>query len=102
MPIQIPFLNFFRKIKDQALAGSEPAIVARKTVSLVEKPTADRFSKTVMPNATRSLSPQESFASLGRSSPLAGASSPPRTVAVGATAPIPRPSDLPPAVALAL
>lgn len=98
MTIPIPFLNFFKKVKDQALAGKEQSTSSRKQAKPVEKPSSERFSKTVMPNATRSLSPQDSFGTLSRPS----SQSAPRTFVVGATAPIARPSDLPPAVALAL
>src|SRR6476660_9227989 len=107
MTIPIPFLNFFKKVKEQAMAGKEPSAATRNPTKPVEKPSTDRFSKTVMPNATRSISPQESYGMPPRSSggQIGGsviAHSAPRTIAVGATAHAARPSDLPPAVALAL
>ena len=102
MTIPIPFLNFFKKVKDQALAGKNP-VPTRKVAQPVEKPSSERFSKTVMPNATRSLPPQDPFAAAARSSGSATmAPGPSRTVAFGATPPPQRPIDLPPAVALAL
>jgi predicted regulator of Ras-like GTPase activity (Roadblock/LC7/MglB family) len=113
MTMTIPFLNFFKKVKDQVLARTEEPVVARKPVTPLEKPGSERFSKTVMPNVTRALSPQDPFAMAARPSAIGGpvpgagavasASSASRTIAFRASAPPPaRPSDLPPAVALAL
>jgi predicted regulator of Ras-like GTPase activity (Roadblock/LC7/MglB family) len=113
MTMTIPFLNFFKKVKDQALARKEEPVIARKPVTALEKPSSERFSKTVMPNATRALPPRDPFAmaarpsAIGEQMPGAGAgvsaSSTSRTIAFGASAPTTaRPSDLPPAVALAL
>src|SRR6476646_3675249 len=99
MTIPIPFLNFFKKVKDQALAGKEQSVASRKQANPVEKPSSERFSKTVMPNTTRSLSPQDSFATMAPLSGSAGqgspsiAMSPPRRIAVGATASAGRPND---------
>ena len=105
MTMTIPFLSFFKKVKGQALAGKEGPAPASKPVAPLEKPSSERFSKTVMPNATRTLPPQDPFEMAARSSALAGPPPPsvPRTVAFGGTTPsAPRPRDLPPAVALAL
>ncbi len=114
MTMTIPFLNFFKKVKDQALVKKEEPVVARKPATPVEKPSSERFSKTVMPNATRTLPPQDPFATAalppaaGGQAPGGGAavsasSTSSRTIAFGASAPLAaRPSDLPPAVALAL
>lgn len=105
----IPFLNFFKKVKDQAVAMKGQAAAARKNVTPHEKPSNERYSKTVMPNATRTLGPADPFEvasrSAGTSTAVPGAPqypSPSRTIAFGAPPPAPRPSDLPPAVALAL
>ena len=109
----IPFLSFFKKVKDQALAKKEPSIAELKPVAPLEKPSSERFSKTVMPNATRTLAPQDPFEMAARSPAMSGqmqgataiAASPsaPRTIAFGANPPAAvRPRDLPPAVALAL
>ncbi len=98
MTMTIPFLSFFKKVKDQALAKKEPP-VAPKPVAPLDKPSSERFSKTVMPNATRTLPPQDPFAMAARSP--AGTISMPSANA-GPSAPVTRPRDLPPAVALAL
>lgn len=97
MTMTIPFLSFFKKVKDQALAKKERPVAAPKPVAPLDKPSTERFSKTVMPNATRTLPPQDPFEMAARSPatvsmPSAGPSAP-----TGA-----RPRDLPPAVALAL
>ena len=113
MIMTIPFLKFFKKVKDQALAREEQSGAARQQVTPLAKPSSERFSKTVMPNTTRAFSPQDPFEMAARSSAAGGqtpgasavaaASSPSRTVAFGATTPAAaRSSDLPPAVALAL
>src|SRR5262245_7403575 len=104
----IPFLDLFKKIKNQTLARKEQPVAPKKVAKPLEKPSSEKFSKTVMPNATRALSPQDPFQMASRSpgagSPLPGigVSAGSRTIAMGATAPTMRPSELPPAVALAL
>jgi predicted regulator of Ras-like GTPase activity (Roadblock/LC7/MglB family) len=100
MTMTIPFLSFFKKVKDQALPKKERSIVAPKPVMPLDKPSSERFSKTVMPNATRTLQPQDPFEMAARSSAIGGqvSSGPPVASAPGGT----RPRDLPPAVALAL
>ena len=105
MTMTIPFRDFFKKVKDQALARKNQPAAAPKPAAPLEKPSSERFSKTVMPNATRTLPPQDPFEMAARSSAMAGASAPsaPRTIAFGGNTPAaPRPRDLPPAVALAL
>jgi predicted regulator of Ras-like GTPase activity (Roadblock/LC7/MglB family) len=112
MTMTIPFLSFFKKVKEQTLAKKERSVAAPKPVAPLEKPSSERFSKTVMPNATRTVPPQDPFEMAARSSAMGGqmptasaapAPSAPRTIAFGATAPAAsRPRDLPPAVALAL
>jgi predicted regulator of Ras-like GTPase activity (Roadblock/LC7/MglB family) len=112
MTMTIPFLNFFKKVKDQALVKKEQP-VAGQPVLPVEKPSSERLSKTVMPNATRALPTQDSFAMAARPPAIGGpvpgagavasAASASRTISFGAGAPpLGRPGDLPPAVALAL
>jgi predicted regulator of Ras-like GTPase activity (Roadblock/LC7/MglB family) len=104
----IPFLDLFKKLKNQTVARKEQPVAPKKVAKPLEKPSSERFSKTVMPNATRALSPQDPFQVAARSPgagvpmPGAGVSSGSRTIAMGATAPTIRPSDFPPAVALAL
>jgi predicted regulator of Ras-like GTPase activity (Roadblock/LC7/MglB family) len=104
MTMTIPFLSFFKKVKDQALARKEP-VAAPKPAAPIEKPSSERFSKTVMPNATRTLAPQDPFEMAARSSAMAGPSAPSaqRTVSFGGSTPAAgRQRELPPAVALAL
>ena len=68
----IPFLSFFKKVKDQAMARKERPAAAAKPVAPLEKPSSERFSKTVMPNATRTLPPQDPFEMAARSSAMGG------------------------------
>jgi predicted regulator of Ras-like GTPase activity (Roadblock/LC7/MglB family) len=93
----IPFLDYFKKkpLKEQATAP-RPAPV--------EKAESDRLSKTVMPNATRTLGGPELVPTAPSPSPLAAAPSAPipRTVSFSGNGSSGRPGDLPPAVALAL
>jgi predicted regulator of Ras-like GTPase activity (Roadblock/LC7/MglB family) len=112
MTMTIPFLSFFKKVKDQAqaLARKEGTSTVQEKVSPLEKPSSERFSKTVVPNATRTLSPQDPFEMAARSPAMgdqmssagAMASASSRTIAFGTAPSAIRPSDLPPAVALAL
>jgi len=112
MTMTIPFLSFFKKVKDQAFPSKEQSAVVPKRAVAIEKPSSERFSKTVMPNATRALLPQDPFEMAARSSAAVGqipsanavASAPQaaRALSFGAPTHAARPSDLPPAVALAL
>jgi predicted regulator of Ras-like GTPase activity (Roadblock/LC7/MglB family) len=80
----------------------------------LDKPSSERFSKTVMPNATRTLPPQDPFEMAARSTALGGqmpsatalAPAPvlatPRTISFSPVSPAMSARDLPPAVALAL
>lgn len=109
MTMTIPFLSFFKKVKDQAMAMKErPPTVAAKPTAPLEKPSSERFSKTVMPNATRTLPPQDPFEMAARSSAMGGQIPGAPGVAAPASNSIPfgpaapRQRDLPPAVALAL
>ena len=103
----IPFLSYFKKSK---AAVKEPA--PTPVAPPLEKPSSERFSKTVMPNATRTLGPQDPFEMAARSTALGGqmpsvatSSDPtaPRTISFspGAQAASAQ-RDLPPAIALAL
>ena len=99
MTMTIPFLSFFKKVKDQALTKKEGSVAAPKPVVPLEKPSSERFSKTVMPNATRTLPPQDPFEMAARSA--MGGQMP--SASAGAFAPtVARQRDLPPAIALAL
>src|SRR5436309_14501808 len=96
----IPFLSYFKKSK---AAVKEPA--AAPVAPPLEKPSSERFSKTVMPNATRTLPPQDPFEMAARSTALGGqtagvAVAAGRTISFSPAMNTQR--DLPPAVALAL
>src|SRR5881227_3745055 len=101
----IPFLSYFKKGKGAAAVKEKPAGPPKPTVPPLEKPSSERFSKTVMPNATRTLPPQDPFEMAARSKALGGqmagvAVVPARTISFSPAMNTQR--DLPPAVALAL
>lgn len=112
MTMTIPFLSYFKKVKGQAMARKERPVAVPTPVTPLEKPSSERFSKTVMPNATRTMAIQDPFEMAARSSTPGGqmpgpavATAPPssRTISFGTpAASAARPRDLPPAVALAL
>jgi predicted regulator of Ras-like GTPase activity (Roadblock/LC7/MglB family) len=99
----IPFLSYFKKGKEQVAVAKEAPAAAP-----FEKPSSERFSKTVMPNATRTISPQDPFQMASRSSAMGGQPAvattvAPRTIAFGdSPGPAKTRAGLPPAVALAL
>jgi predicted regulator of Ras-like GTPase activity (Roadblock/LC7/MglB family) len=105
----IPFLSYFKKGKGSPAVKEKAAPVQPVTPPL-EKPSSERFSKTVMPNATRTLPPQDPFEMAARSTALGGqmpgvAVAPPaaRTISFSPLSPAMNAQrDLPPAVALAL
>jgi len=103
----IPFLSYFKRgkgkgngaVKEKAASPAKPALPP------LEKPSSERFSKTVMPNATRTLAPQDPFEMAARSTALGGqmpAATGPRTISLGPSAMTMSAHHLPPAVALAL
>src|ERR1041385_2291253 len=104
----IPFLSYFKRGKVSAAVKEKAAPV----MPPLEKPSSERFSKTVMPNATRNLPPQDPFEMAARSTALGGqmptvataiAPSPARTISFPPTSQaIAAQQILPPAVALAL
>jgi predicted regulator of Ras-like GTPase activity (Roadblock/LC7/MglB family) len=105
----IPFLSYFKRDKGNAPAKARAVAPAKPAPPPLEKPSSERFSKTVMPNATRTLPPQDPFEMAARSTALGGqmpsatAVAPgPRTISFAAPAPAPTSRGLPPAVALAL
>ena len=108
MTMTIPFLNLFKRVKDQALAKKDRPVAEPAPTAPLEKPSTERFSKTVMPNATRTLpAVPEQTETPASPRPMVPApiqpASPPRTISFGAPPVAPaRPRDLPPAVALAL
>ena len=93
----IPFLDFFKK-KPAPVKAPAPALAP------LEKAEGDRLSKTVMPNATRTIGGPELAPPAPSPAPsAAGPSAPiPRTVSFGGNGSSGRSGDLPPAVALAL
>ncbi|MFL6520560.1 MAG: hypothetical protein ACJ8NS_10110 [Chthoniobacterales bacterium] len=105
----IPFLSYFKRGKGSPAVKEKAAAVEPVTPPL-EKPSSERFSKTVMPNATRTLPPQDPFEMAARSTALGGqmaavaaAPSPGRTISFSPISPaLNAQRDLPPAVALAL
>src|SRR3954447_17741143 len=105
----IPFLSYFKKGKGSPAVKEKAAPVQPVTPPL-EKPSSERFSKTVMPNATRTLPPQDPFEMAARSTALGGqmpgvavAPAPARTISFSPLSPAMNAQrDLPPAVALAL
>ncbi len=109
----IPFLSYFKKGKANGAAVKERAAAPAKPIlPPLEKSSSDRFSKTVMPNAIRTLPPQDPFEMAARSTALGGqmpvatavapAPGAPRTISFSAPSPAKSARDLPPAVALAL
>lgn len=117
----IPFLSYFKKSKGNGATKEKAAAPPEPVLPPLEKPSSERFKKTVMPNATRTLPPQDPFELAARSTALGGqmpsvatpasvpfatpaADSGPRTISFSPSSPAaPPPSrDLPPAVALAL
>jgi predicted regulator of Ras-like GTPase activity (Roadblock/LC7/MglB family) len=102
--VTIPFLSYFKRSKAEAKATA--AATAKPVLPPLEKPSSERFSKTVLPNATRTLAPQDPFEMAARSTAMGGQTAAavaptPRTISF-ATPVSAKPRDLPPAVALAL
>ena len=103
----IPFLSYFKRNKSAAKEAAPQPVLPP-----LEKPSSERFSKTVMPNATRTIPPQDPFEMAARSTALGGqmpsvatavAPEPARTISFSpSTAVLSAQRDLPPAVALAL
>jgi predicted regulator of Ras-like GTPase activity (Roadblock/LC7/MglB family) len=100
----IPFLSYFKKSKSAVKEAAPKPVVAP-----LAKPSSERFSKTVMPNATRTPPPQDPFEMAARSTALGGqmpsvsTATAPRTISFSPLSPAMSPApDLPPAVALAL
>jgi predicted regulator of Ras-like GTPase activity (Roadblock/LC7/MglB family) len=108
----IPFLSYFKRGKTDVAKVKEGEGVPKPVIPPLEKPSSERFSKTVMPNATRTVAPQDPFEMASRSTALGGANGAatmvapppgaPRTIAFAAPAMPVVQRDLPPAVALAL
>src|SRR4051812_49849189 len=104
----IPFLSYFKRGKNNGAAKEVAA--PKPVVPPLEKPISDRFSKTVMPNATRTLAPQDPFEMAARATTLgvqaqsaatAVASRPPTGLVFPNSFPIAWQQGLPPAGVLA-
>ncbi len=79
--------------------AAPPAPVIPPPAPVLDKPNSDRFSKTVLPNATRVAPLHDPFQSSATAAPVAtSAPAPTPTISMNA----PQPSALPPAVAVAL
>lgn len=100
----IPFLSLFKR--DKADASKAKVRAATPAPPPLEKPSSERFSKTVMPNSTRTVAPQQrpSHArAQTAAAPIAPQQKAPeaaRTISFASTNSAP--AALPPAVALAL
>jgi predicted regulator of Ras-like GTPase activity (Roadblock/LC7/MglB family) len=101
-----PFVDLVNKVRSHFFDSGNPRPVAtRPNVVRAEKAAGARLSKTVMPNSTRTIAPQDPFqAASGNAAPnvLTAAKPSSRMVSMGATQSSLRPQDLPPAIALAL
>ena len=103
----IPFLSYFKRGKSNGAAKQK---AAAPVLPPLEKPISERFSKTVMPNATRTLAPQDPFEMAARATTLqipgaatAVAPAAARTVSFSPnSSAMAAQRDLPPAVLLAL
>src|SRR4051812_4919930 len=100
----IPFLSYFKRNKGSEVVVKEAP--AKPVVPPIEKPSSERFSKTVMPNATRTLPPQDPFEMAARSTALGGqmptVATAPRTISFPPQSTATNGYGLPPAVALAI
>src|SRR3954465_7959345 len=105
----IPFLSYFKKGKGSAAVKEAPV---QPVFAPIEKPSSERFSKTVMPNAVRTMAPQDPFEMASRSTALGGQtagvavaapSSETRTISFTPQSPMIKAAhDLPPAITLAI
>ncbi|MEY2584209.1 MAG: hypothetical protein QOD80_235 [Verrucomicrobiota bacterium] len=98
----IPFLSYFKRNKGSEVVVKEAP--AKPVLPPIDKPSSERFSKTVMPNATRTLPPQDPFEMAARSTALGGqmptVATAPRTISFAPQSTSGQ--GLPPAVALAI
>src|SRR5947209_1121024 len=100
----IPFIDLFKKVTEKVTArffASAAPGPARVESVRVKKPSGERLSKTVRPNATRSLATSDPFrvtAGPASSDPSARQLGP-RKIQSGAGSGASRSRDLPPALA---
>jgi hypothetical protein len=101
-----PFVDLVNKVRSRFFdSGEAPPAETRVNVVQADKAAGERLSKTVMPNSTRTIAPQDPFqAASGNAVPnvLTAAKPSSRMVSMGATQSSLRPQDFPPAIALAL
>jgi len=102
-----PLVDLVNKVRSRFFASGDVAPAEeRSEVVLGGKPAGERLSKTVMPNATRTIAPQDPLqaAATNTTAPSGAiaAKSGPRMISLGATQPSRQTKDLPPAIALAL
>ena len=104
-----PLVDLMKKVRLKIFAqpaAEAPATNATQLPSALDKRSGERLSKTVMPNATRVIAPQDPLsAASGNSAPptaMTAIKTGPRMVSVGATQSARQKPDLPPAIALAL
>ncbi len=90
----IPFLDFFKNKR----AKGQPMAHVPMPAPTFERPSGERLSKTVLPNATRTVGPRDTFEAAAPSAPTASK----RPYSLGGNPGGPRSLDLPPAVALAI
>jgi predicted regulator of Ras-like GTPase activity (Roadblock/LC7/MglB family) len=101
----IPFLSYFKRDKGNGAVKEKVAAPAKPVLPPLEKPSSERFSKTVMPNAIRTLAPQDPFEMAARSTALGGqmpTATAPSTISFAPSGLTMSAHHLPPAVALAL
>ncbi len=102
-----PLVDLVNKVRSRfSASGNVPPAKERSEVVPAGKPAGERLSKTVMPNVTRTIAPQDPLnaAAENTTAPSAAttAKTGPRMISLGATQPSRQSKDLPPAIALAL
>jgi len=96
--MKLPFLDLFKRKAVKEHAAPSPVALAP-----VDKRSSERLSKTVLPNSTRTVGPEDSISLEGSPASRGNGSSAgaPRTVSFGSDTPMSG-RGIPPAVALAL
>ncbi len=101
-----PFADLVNKVRDRFFAAGNGAPVSPQPMVKAQKAPGERLSKTVMPNSTRTIAPQDPLqaAAANPTAPNTATitKTGPRMISVGATPPPLQTKDLPPAIALAL
>src|ERR1700676_2875213 len=100
-----PLVDLVNKVRERFFAPGNGVPVQQKAVR-AEKPAGERLSKTVMPNSTRTIAPQDPLQAAAANptapSVITATKTGPRMISLGATQPPRQAKDLPPAIALAL